>query len=725
MNRKLHMLMLASIATMQCYATNETVDTLKTYELHDVTVTSTRAGKHTPMAYSSLDKNQIKKLNHGQDIPFLLALTPSITTTSDAGNGIGYTSLKVRGTDPSRINFTANGIPLNDAESSQVFFVNMGDFMSSVKDIQIQRGVGTSTNGSAAFGATINMQTDAPSLQSYLNLNVSAGSYGTHKESLRFGSGLLAGHWSFDGRLSNIGSNGYIDRATSQLNSYFMQGAYTSDNTLIKLLTFNGIEKTYMAWDYATKEQMKQHGRRYNPSGEYVDDKGITRYYSNQTDNYHQQNYQLIWNQLLGNHFSFSAALHYTAGFGYYEQYMVDQKLAKYGLTTTGLKSDLIRRKNMRNDFFGGVYALNYKQNRLEASLGGAINHYNGRHFGTLISVINPVVTNYPDNEYYRNKAEKNENSIYGKVNYELVKGLNAYADLQYRYITYRIENPEDKYTASPSIGWRYDEHYKFLNPKAGLFWQINANHALYGSWSLSHREPVRNDFEGNPDPKPRAERMNDWELGYKYQAMRFSAGLNLYYMAYKDQFVLTGERNAIGEMIHRNVGSSYREGIELQSAWKPFDCFRWDMNATFSRNRAMDWIVMSNNKKALSFGTTHLSFSPDLIFNNIFTFNSHGFEASLQSQYIGEQYMTNDNNRHLMLDGYFISNLNLSYTFKMRSVKAITIGATIYNLFSEKYFTNGYASAGYDDNGKETQTWSAYSPQAPLNFLAHLSITF
>ena len=412
MNRKLHMLMLASIATMHCYATNEIVDTLKTYELHDVTVTSTRAGKHTPMAYSSLDKNQIKKLNHGQDIPFLLALTPSITTTSDAGNGIGYTSLKVRGTDPSRINFTANGIPLNDAESSQVFFVNMGDFMSSVKDIQIQRGVGTSTNGSAAFGATINMQTDAPSLQSYLNLNASAGSYGTHKESLRFGSGLLAGHWSFDGRLSNIGSNGYIDRATSQLNSYFMQGAYTSDNTLIKLLTFNGIEKTYMAWDYATKEQMKQHGRRYNPSGEYVDDKGITRYYSNQTDNYHQQNYQLIWNQLLGNHFSFSAALHYTAGFGYYEQYMVDQKLAKYGLTTTGLKSDLIRRKNMRNDFFGGVYAVNYKQNRLEASLGGAINHYNGRHFGTLISVINPVVTNYPDNEYYRNKAEKNENSI-------------------------------------------------------------------------------------------------------------------------------------------------------------------------------------------------------------------------------------------------------------------------------------------------------------------------
>ena len=545
MNRKPQMLMAALIAVSQSYAAKESIDTLKTYELQNVQVTSTRAGKHTPMAFSTLNKDQIKKINHGQDIPFLLSLTPSVTTTSDAGNGIGYTSLKVRGTDPSRINFTANGIPVNDAESSQVFFVNMSDFMSSVKDLQIQRGVGTSTNGSAAFGATLNIQTDAPSLYPYLNFNASAGSYATHKESLRFGSGLLGNHWSFDGRLSNIASNGYIERAASQLNSYFLQGAYTGDNTLVKLLTFNGIEKTYHAWDYATKEQMKKYGRRYNPCGEYKDADGNTRYYDNQTDNYHQQNYQLIWNQLLGDRFNFNVALHYTAGFGYYEQYMVGQKLAKYGLTTTNLKSDLIRRKNLRNDFFGGVYALNYKHNRLEASLGGAINHYNGRHFGTIVSVINPTVANYPDNEYYRNKAEKNENSIYGKLNYELVKGLNAYADLQYRYIRYRIENPEDKYTTVHSVGWRYDERYKFLNPKAGLFWQINPNHAVYGSWALSHREPVRNDFEGNPAPKPRAERMNDWELGYKYQGVKFSAGLNLYYMGYKDQFVLTGERNA------------------------------------------------------------------------------------------------------------------------------------------------------------------------------------
>ncbi len=725
MNKTQIMLTALVLVASRAYATGERIDTMKTYELQDVQVVSTRANQKTPMAFSTLDKEQIRKLNHGRDIPFLLSLTPSVTMTSDAGNGIGYTSIKVRGTDPSRINITANGIPVNDAESSLVFFVNMGDFMSSVKDVQIQRGVGTSTNGSAAFGATINMQTDAPSLLPYLNLNTSAGSYGTHKESLRFGSGLLADHWSFDGRLSNIGSNGYIERATSQLNSYFLQGAYTGENTLVKLLTFNGTEKTYMAWDYASKKQMEKYGRRYNPCGKYTDADGKTRFYDNQTDNYHQQNYQLIWTQLLGKGFNFNVGLHYTAGFGYYEQYKSRQALVAYGFKGSTLTSDLIRRKYLRNDFFGGVYALNYKQGRWEASLGGAMNHYNGRHFGTLVSVINPTVTNYPDTEYYRNKAEKDENSFYGKLNYEVGKGLNAYVDLQYRHINYRIQNPDDKYSTAQTEGWRYDEHYNFFNPKAGLFWQINPNHALYGSWAISHREPVRNDFEGNPDPKPRAERMNDWELGYKYQSETFSGGVNFYHMTYKDQFVLTGEISATGEMIHQNVGNSYRQGIELQGAWKPIDWFRWDANATFSRNRAKDWTVKSDNKKPLNFGTTHLSFSPDVIFNNIFTFDYHGFAAALQSQYIGEQYMTNDNNRNLMLDGYFVSNLDLSYSFKLKSIKQVSVGATIYNLFSKKYFSNGHASATYDDNGRETSNETVYSPQAPINFLAHLSLTF
>ncbi|HEY9542787.1 TonB-dependent receptor [Prevotella sp.] len=702
----------------------EKIDTLRTYELQNVEVLSTRAGRKTPVAYTTMDKQQIKKLNHGHDIPFLLSLTPGVTTTSDAGNGIGYTSIKVRGTDPSRINITANGIPINDAESSQVFFVNMGDFMSSVKDVQIQRGVGTSTNGSAAFGATINMQTDAPSLTPFITLSTAAGSYGTHKESLLFGSGLLADHWSFNGRLSNIGSNGYIDRASTNLNSYFLQGAYTGTNTMVKLLTFNGTEKTYMAWDYATKEQMEKFGRRYNPCGEYTDVDGKTKYYSNQTDNYHQQNYQLIWNQLLGGGFNFNIGLHYTAGFGYYEQYKAGAALADYGFTGTTLFSDIIRRKNLSNDFYGAVYAVNYKRGRWDASVGGAINRYSGRHFGNVISVVKAPVENYPDTEYYRNKAEKSERSFYGKVNVDLWRGLSAYVDLQYRHIDYRIQDPNDNYSAAAKEGWLYDEHYDFFNPKAGLFYQFNPNHMAYASFAISHREPTRNDFEGNPTPKPKAERMTDWELGYKYQSERLSAAINLYHMDYKDQFVLTGEINAIGEMIHRNVGSSYREGIELQAAWKPLDWFKWDANASFSKNRAKDWTVKSDNGKALSFGTTHLSFSPDVIFNNIFTFSYKGIEAGLQSQYIGKQYMTNDDNENLTLDDYCVTNLDLSYTFKLKSVKSITVGATVYNLFSKKYFTNGYASAGYNDEGKESWTWAAYSPQAPINFLAHLSIT-
>ena len=723
--KKMVMVLVAASTVLAANAAEEKLDTLRTYELQSVQVVSTRAGRKTPMAFSTMDKSQLNKINHGHDIPFLLSLTPSVTTTSDAGNGIGYTTLKVRGTDPSRINFTANGIPINDAESSLVFFVNMGDFMSSVKDVQIQRGVGSSTNGSAAFGASVNMQTDAPSLTPYVRLNLSAGSYGTHKESLLFGSGLMADHWSFNGRLSNIGSDGYIERASTRLNSYFLQGAYTSTNTLVKLLTFNGTEKTYMAWDYASKEQMEKYGRRYNPCGEYTDADGKTRYYDNQTDNYHQQNYQLIWNQILGGGFNFNLGLHYTAGFGYYEQYKMGQKLAKYGFAGSKLKSDLIRRKNLRNDFVGGVYSLNYEQGRWHASLGGAVNQYSGRHFGNILSIVNPTVANYPDREYYRNKAVKSENSVYGKLNVDLWKGLSAYVDLQYRHIGYRIQNPNDEYSNAAKNGWLYDEKYDFFNPKAGLYYQFNPNHAVYASLAISHREPTRNDFEGHDIPKPKAERMTDWELGYKYQSATLSAGVNLYHMSYKDQFVLTGEINAIGEMIHRNVGNSYRQGIELQGAWKPSDWFRWDANATFSRNRAKDWTVKNGNGKDVRFGTTHLSFSPDVIFNNIFTFSYKGLEAGLQSQYIGKQYMTNDDNKNLTLDAYFVSNVDVSYTFKLKSVKSITVGATVYNLFSKKYFTNGHAGASYNDNGKETSNWATYSPQAPINFLAHLSFTF
>ena len=702
----------------------EKLDTLKTYELQNVQVTATRAQHNTPMTFSNLTQQELAKHNHGQDIPSLLSFMPSVTFTSDAGNGIGYTALKVRGTDPSRINFTANGIPLNDAESSQVFFVNMGDFISNVKDLQIQRGVGTSTNGSAAFGATVNLQTDAPSLKPFVTLSTAAGSYASHKETLLFGSGLLQNHWSFNVRLSNIGSHGYIDRATSSLNSYFLQGAYSSRSTLVKWLTFNGTERTYMAWDYASLAQMAQYGRRYNPAGEYTDANGQTQYYPNQTDNYHQQNYQLIWNQLVSPAFNFNIALHYTAGNGFYEQYKAQQKLKKYGFPPTSPIADLIRRKHLSNDFYGWVYALNYQHARWNATLGGANNRYSGRHFGKILAIINAAVPYSLLQEYYRNKAEKTENSVYAKANVELVKGLSIYADLQYRNINYRLQDPNDNPTTTANAPWRYNEHYHFFNPKAGLFFQPSEAHAFYLSWAVSHREPTRNDFEGTLRQLPRAERMTDWEAGYKLALPRLTMGINLYSMHYKDQFVLTGEINSTGEMIHRNVGTSYREGIEWQASWQPLNWFKWQANATFSRNRAKDWMVESNAGRPLRFGTTHLSFSPDVLANQIITFTHGGFEAMVRNQFVSRQHMTNDNNTNLMLPSYFLTHLDANYSFHLPSIRRITAGITIYNLFNKKYFSNGYASAEYDNMGREVSSSAVYSAQATAHFMTYLTIT-
>ncbi|MDE7089765.1 MAG: TonB-dependent receptor plug domain-containing protein, partial [Prevotella sp.] len=414
-------------------------DSLKSISLQDVNVVSTRAGKSTPMAFQNFSKDDLKGVNFGKDIPTLLQLTPSVLSTSDAGTGIGYTGIRVRGTDPTRINVTANGIPVNDAESGLVYWSNIPDFASSVENIQIQRGVGTSTNGAGAFGATVNMQTENIGLKPYASIDMSGGSYYTHKESFRFGTGLMGGHWGVQGRLSNIGSKGYIDRADARLNSYFLQGGYFSDNTVVKFITFNGTEKTYMAWDYASKADMQKYGRRYNPSGKYTDENGKTAFYNNQTDNYHQQHYQLLWNQSVNNSLSLNAALHYTKGDGYYEQYKENQKLYKYLLSSgLGSKSNLIRQKRMDNDFYGAVASLNYdNRNGLTANVGGGWNKYDGDHYGKVVWVRNFSGDINPDHEYYRNNAIKTDMNVYGKLNYEFIKGMSAFVDLQYRHVGY------------------------------------------------------------------------------------------------------------------------------------------------------------------------------------------------------------------------------------------------------------------------------------------------
>mgnify|MGYP002710176860 CR=1 FL=1 len=752
-----HLLMMAALscaATASWAADNEPVDSIRTYELQGVQVTSTRAGKKTPMAFSTLTQKQIKQVNFGQDIPYILSLTPSVTTTSDAGNGIGYTSIRVRGIDPSRINITANGVPVNDAESSQVYFVNMGDLASSVQSMQLQRGAGTSTNGAGAFGATLNMQTENIGTQPYIGLDASAGSYYSHKETLRFGTGLLHDHWGLQGRLSNIGSKGYLDRASTKLNSYFLQGGYFSDNTMVKLLTFNGTEQTYHAWNYASKYEQSLYGRRYNSCGEYYDDKGNVHYYKDQTDNYHQMNYQAIWNQLYGQNWSSNVTLHYTYGYGYYNEYKSNKNYQDYGLSDTEFESDLTRKKLMENNLYGVVASINYdNKSNYKATLGGGWNKYIGDHWGEVLWTKDKVNTFYPGYEYYRNRAWKSDFNLYTKESWTFLPGLNAYIDLQYRHVGYRMQDPRDYYINEDRTKgyWAHDD-FDFFNPKFGINYQLDSHNRLYASYAISHKEPTRNDYQDNEVQHLKAEKLQDVEFGYRYESQKFTAGANFYYMYYNHQYVLTGELNDIGEMkaSNENSGRSYREGVELEAAWKPVDWFRWDANATLSRNICKDWTVTLKDGSAVSLGDTHTAFSPDFIFNNIFTFNYKGFNAGIQSQYIGKQYLTNtdfdsyknynkdgsfDQNVDMFLKAHFNTNVNLSYHFALPcfGLKDITLGVTLYNIFNAKYDNNGWAAPSFRKDSKgnveayctDDLYEAGFAPSAPFNWMAHLSINF
>ena len=754
----------------------EVIDTLKSVELQNVQVVSTRAAKNTPVAFTNMGADQLKSVNYGQDVPYLLSLTPSVTMTSDAGNGIGYTSLRVRGTDPSRINITANGIPMNDAESATVFWVNMGDFASSVQSMQIQRGVGTSTNGAGAFGATLNMQTENIGLKPFVGVDVSGGSYYSHKETVRFGTGLLDGHWGVQGRLSNIGSKGYLDRASTKLNSYLLQAGWFGENTVVKFITWNGQEETYHAWNYTSKYEQSLYGRTYNSCGLMTTDAqgNPTSYYDDQTDNYHQQNYQLLWNQRLGRLVSTNVALHYTKGQGYYQQFQSGAMQQLYGSswkqfgmsTTDDVQEDLVDQQKMDNDFFGIVASANYDNRRnLQATIGGGWNRYNGSQFGHIVWTKPGVVTTVPtpaslspDFEYYRNNSRKTDFNVYGKGTYLLTHGLSAFLDLQYRHVRYMLQNPTVMYGANADGRWVVDNSYDFFNPKAGLNYDITPQHKLYASYGIGHKEPVRNNFMqqvANPDRADavaKAEQLGDLEAGYKFQSPRFSAGANIYWMNYKDQLVLTGELNAIGEALTKNLDKSYRLGVEVEAAWKPLDWLRWDANATWSRNRVKDMGVTLTDGTNVNIGDKPLAFSPDIIVNNIFTFTYKGMKAAVQSQYVGDQYLTNTgfrtmecqdeqgNTTHetLLLKKHFNTNIDLAYTFKLHpwGIKEATVGLTLYNIFSAKYDNNGWAAPQFvaDGNGgvKAVNEWgvrdsgaAGFAPSAPFNVMAHLSVNF
>jgi len=711
--------------------------------LSEVEIVANRATGKEPIAFTNILKADLENSNTGRDIPYLLGMTPSVVSTGDAGGGMGYSYMRVRGSDASRINVTANGVPVNDAESHRVYWVNMPDLASSVRDIQVQRGAGTSTNGAGAFGASINMITDAPSDDAYAELSASYGSYNSNKQTLRAGTGLLGGHWTADVRVSHLGSDGYIDRAFSKLWSYFGQVAYHRGGTLLRLVAFGGKEQTYMAWDYASKEDLERYGRRYNPCGEYTAADGTTAYYPDQTDNFVQHHFQLILSQRLTDAWNLSAALYYTDDDGYYRQYKTGRTLAEYGLqpyvTADGQtveKSDLVRLKFNRNHFGGGLFSFKYTGRRLDAVIGGAAGHFRGNHYGRVDWVRNYAGPVDPMQEYYRNRGDKTDANVYARANCDIVGGLSGYADLQYRYIHYTIRGVSDNYDWNTGGMALLDisRDYHFFNPKVGLNW-TRGGHRAYASWSVARKEPVRDNFtDGDPQHYPTPERLFDYEAGYSYGCRLFSIGANLYFMDYKDQLVTTGQLSDTGNPLSVNVPRSYRAGIELQGALRPLPWFDWQVNATLSRNRILDFTEYIyqdewTNPVTVARGDTPIAFSPSLTLNNAFNFHVAGFDAQLASHYVSKQYLNNAGAEDTVLDAYFVSDLHAGYTFRrVAGMRSLRLGVSVYNIFNEKYFSNGYSGAGYTlgaDGRPEIYRYAGYAAQAPINFMGSVTIKF
>ncbi len=703
----------------------------------EVIVTSTRAGEKSPVTYSNVTNDEIRERNLGQDIPYILGMTPSIVTSSDAGSGIGYTNFRIRGTDMNRINITVNGVPLNDAESHGVWWVDLPDFAGSVDNVQIQRGVGTSVNGAAGFGATMNFQTFTLKNRPHAELNSAFGSFNTVKNSISIGSGLLDGKFTFDLRLSGIRSDGYIDRASSGLKSYHFQGAWYTRKSILKVNLFSGKEKTYQAW-YGVPSGLLKTDRTFNPAGMIINTVGDTSYYDNETDNYTQDHYQLLFSYEIIDNLIFNTALHYTHGRGYYEGYRQDQDLPDYDINNVILgvdtvsASDLIRQKWLDNDFYGFIWSFNYKEGRFNAFLGGGLNKYDGRHFGKVIwaryagnSEIN--------HEWYRGTGVKTDAHIYGKLNWQVARKLGVFGDIQYRYIHYMISGIDDD---RRDIGQQHDYH--FLNPKFGIHYEFSSNHSIFLSFAMANREPNRDNFvDADPaHPVPEHETLMDYEIGYKAGLNKFLFETNLYYMDYHNQLVLTGEINDVGAPIMTNIRDSYRAGIEMIAGVKPFNRFQWDLNLTLSRNKIPAFTEYVDNWDYWSdpvhepyqishdLGETNLAFSPSVIMGSVISYEIiNNLKISVQSKYVGKQYFDNTSSEDRTLKSYFVNDASVHYSFKTKLVEEIILNIMVNNLFNTKYETNAWIYRYY--TGGEEYFMDGYFPQAGIHFLGGVTLKF
>jgi iron complex outermembrane receptor protein len=712
----------------------------------EVVVFATRANEKSPTVYSNITKLTIQKQNLGQDLPFLLNWTPSLITTSDAGTGIGYTGLRIRGSDATRINVTINGIPLNDSEEHGVFWVNIPDIASSTQSIQVQRGVGNSTNGAGAFGASINLQTNTRNDLPYADVINSFGSFGTQRHTVGVGTGLK-NNFSFDARLSLIKSDGFIDRASSNLKSYYLAGGYYGKRTMIKAIVFGGQERTYQSW-YGVpqsklnndRDAMLETAAAEGWNAEQTDQllKSTSRTfniytYPNQVDNYAQDHYQLHLSQQLADGLTGNISLHYTYGRGFYEEYKYGASFKKYGfdsLQIGGTKigsSDLVRRRWLDNHFYGATYSLHYEKGKVNSTLGGALNRYVGDHFGEVTWAQVSAIP--PGHRYYFNQGTKTDFNVFWKTNYQVIEQLNAFVDLQIRAIDYRaygIENELNEFQTKTN--------FNFFNPKVGITYSLSTNQNVYASFGVANREPVRSDFVSNINTSPpQHETLHDWEAGWRLKKTNASININCYWMDYTNQLVPTGKLNDVGAAIRTNVANSYRAGIEVDGGIRIHPKLSLVGNITFSQNKIFNFTEVIYDYGAAFdqqteitnfYRNTDIAFSPNWVGGSSFTYQPFkNAEIALLSKYVGQQYLDNTTNSNRMLPSYFINDFRISYSWKPRFMHALTASCLVNNIFNEQYSSNGY-TYGYFAGSAETRQ-NYFYPQAGRNLLVMLAMRF
>ncbi|MGQ0830028.1 MAG: TonB-dependent receptor [Bacteroidota bacterium] len=713
--------------------------------MDEVIVSSTRVGEKSAMAYTYMDKEAIAEQNLGQDLPYLLNQQPSVVTTSDAGAGVGYTGIRIRGSDATRVNVTINGIPVNDAESQGMYWVDLPDIASSIDNIQLQRGVGTSTNGAGAFGGSLNIQTTKLNPTPYGEYNGSYGSFNTLKNTVNVGSGLINDKFAFDVRLSKINSDGFIDRATSDLKSYYLSGAYYGKKTIIKFITFTGLETTYQAWNGVPEarlkgdvEGMKDYIARNGLDAE--DELNLLNSnsrtynqftYENQVDHYKQDYYQLHFSRVLDPNWNANIALHYTKGKGYYEEFRKADAFSNYGLdditigNDTITSSNLVRRRWLNNDFYGTTFSLNYTNNKnCSAIIGGAWNQYYGLHYGEIIWAQYALNSTLHQN-YYSDTAQKTDFNFFVKLNYLATEKINMFADIQYRVVGYAFTGYDNYFTNVPQ-----STALNFVNPKIGVNYDLNSNSNVYVSYSIGNKEPSRNDYvQSTPQSRPKPETLNDLEFGYKHHGKKLMFALNIYHMEYKNQLVLTGEINDVGAYSRANVLNSYRQGIEIEFGIKLLKNLTWNANATFSKNKIRNFIEFVDNYDSTAqsqnvYKETDIAFSPNVIAGSALTFEPiKKFKISFISKYVGKQFLDNTSNDTRKLDAFFVNDLRINYNFKTKFIPEIGLTVAVNNLFSEAYESNGY-TWGYISGGKRISE-NFYYPQAGINYMAGLTLKF